>query len=466
MDLYYEEQNNPSLKRFEKMLRTDTVYFFDSSEFERIIKYYIDSGRINLAKKAISLSLEQHPDANGLHLLKAELLTMEEKFTDALQLLDKVEAIEPTNDEVFVQKGLLLSKQKKHNKAIDLFIKALELSEEDNVDILSLIGMEYLFLEDFESALSFFKNCLEIDIEDYTNLYNVIYCYDMLEKQQSAIAFLKRHIEMQPFSEVAWHQLGRQYTLVDNYTESLVAFDYALLIDEQFVGAYLEKAKALEKLGRHEEAIDNYLITTELEDPTAYVYLKIGTNFEKISDLSKASTYYLKSNEQDPFLDKPLIALTNLYFNSEDYQKAIFYSNKLLEINDENPDYWEIYAQSNLKIAFFEEAAKAFQKCMDLGDYSLKTFLSLADSFYFLGDYKDAIKILIKSEIYFHRHAAIDYRLSGLYFLIGSGKFGKKHILKALSIDAKKYKVFQSLFPTIHNSLSFKKLLNKYRNSL
>ncbi len=465
MDLYYEDQNNPSLKRFEKMLRTDNVYFFDSTEFERIIKYYIDSGKINLAKKAISLSLQQHPDANGLRLLKAELFIWEEKYAEASQLLDEVKAIEPTNEEVYIQKALLLSKQKKHNKAISLFIKALELSEEDNIDVLSLIGMEYLFLEDFEKAIVFFKNCLDIDINDYTNLYNVIYCYDMLEQQNNAIDFLKLHIEKEPFSEIAWQQLGRQYALIDNHQESLKAFDYALLIDEQFIGAYIEKAKALEELGRYNEAIENYLLTTELEDPTAYAYLKIGNNYEKLNNSEKAKIYYLKSNEEDPFLDKPLIALTKLCYNREEYQKALFYSNKLLEVNEENADYWYIYAKSNLKIAFFEEAAKAFQKCMDLGDTSLNTFLSLTDTFFYLGDYKEAVKVLFKAEVYFHRHADIDYRLSGLYFSLGSDNLGKKHILKALAIDPKKYKVFQSLFPTIHNSLRFKDFLNNYKNS-
>lgn len=463
MDLHYDEHNNQSLRRFEKMLKTNSVYFFDSAEFDRIVKYYIDNGRINLAKKAISLGLEQHPDIIELRLLKAELLIIEEKYTEALQLLDEVEALEPTNEEVYIQKAMLLSKKEKHNQAIELLMKALEISEEGNTDVISLIGMEYLFLEDFERALSYFKNCLEIDTTDYTNLYNIIYCFDILEKQQEAINFLNSFIEKEPFSETAWHQLGRQYALLDKNIEALIAFDYALLIDEQFIGAYIEKAKILEELGRYEEAIENYLITTELEDPTAFAFFRIGQNFEKLNNTSSASEYYLKANEQDPFLDKPLIALSGLCFKIEDYPKALFYINKLIEINDENPDYWRLYAQSNLKISFFEEAAKAYKKCLDLGDDSLETYTSLTDTLYFLGDYNDAIKVLTKAEIYFHKHAEIEYRLSGLYFLIQSNPLGKKHLLNALEIDAKKYKIFQSLFPTIHNNKVVKVILTNHK---
>ena len=55
----------------------------------------------------------------------------------------------------------------------------------------------------------------------------------------------------------------------------LNSFDYAVLIDESFIGGYLEKAKTLEELERYKEAIDNYLITLELDDATAFVYLRL-----------------------------------------------------------------------------------------------------------------------------------------------------------------------------------------------
>ena len=466
MDLHFEEHDNHSLKRFEKMLRTDSVYFFDSTDFERIIKYYIDNGKTNLAKKAISLGLQQHPQTTGLQLLKAEMLIAESKHTEAIHLLEEVEALEPNNEEVYIQKALLLSKKDKHKEAIKLLKFALNLGEEeDSIDILSLIGMEYLFLEDFKRALLYFKNCVEIDLYDHTNLYNIIYCYDMLGNQEGAIEYLKGHIEVEPYSEVAWHQIGRQYFILNKYIDSLKAFDYALLIDDRFVGAYIEKAQVLEELGRYEEAIENYLITTEIEDPSAYAFLKIGKNFEKLYKTNSAITYYLKSNDQDPFLDKPLLALVNLYYKNENYQKTLFYINKLFDIDDENVEFWKIYAQTNLKVQFYHEAAKAFQKCLEHGDVSLDIFIQLADTYYFIGEYNKAIRVLLEADNYFHGHVTIDYRLSGLYFLIKSDSQGKKYLLKGLSSNAIEYKMFKSMFPTVHNSRLVTSIVLRYKTS-
>ena len=56
-----DNNNNVSLTKFESMLKTNNVLFFDSSEFENIIHHYLEQGKIALAKKAIKLGLQQHP---------------------------------------------------------------------------------------------------------------------------------------------------------------------------------------------------------------------------------------------------------------------------------------------------------------------------------------------------------------------------------------------------------------------
>ena len=58
-----DENLGLSLSKFESMLKTNKVLFFDSEEFENIILHYMDSGKLNLAKKALKLALEQHPNS-------------------------------------------------------------------------------------------------------------------------------------------------------------------------------------------------------------------------------------------------------------------------------------------------------------------------------------------------------------------------------------------------------------------
>ena len=55
MELSPKDNNNLSLTKFESMLKTNNVLFFDSEEFEEIIHYYLNQGKVALAKKAIKL---------------------------------------------------------------------------------------------------------------------------------------------------------------------------------------------------------------------------------------------------------------------------------------------------------------------------------------------------------------------------------------------------------------------------
>ena len=88
MEFSQEENNNLSLTKFESMLKTNNVLFFDSNEFENIIHHYLNQGKVALAKKAIKLGLEQHPSSITLKLFKVEIFVFEYKLKEANILLD------------------------------------------------------------------------------------------------------------------------------------------------------------------------------------------------------------------------------------------------------------------------------------------------------------------------------------------------------------------------------------------
>ncbi|MFV0249197.1 MAG: hypothetical protein ACK5H1_09625, partial [Tenacibaculum sp.] len=58
------------VSKFESMLKTNNVYFFDSTEFEEIVEHYLNKGKHSLAKKAVKLGLEQHPSSVQLKLMQ------------------------------------------------------------------------------------------------------------------------------------------------------------------------------------------------------------------------------------------------------------------------------------------------------------------------------------------------------------------------------------------------------------
>lgn len=456
------KENNFPLSKFESMLKTNSIYFFDSIEFEQIVHFYIDSAKNNLAKKAIDLGLKQHPNASVLRLLSVELMIFDGEFEKAHLLLNEIRAIEPSNAEVYVQQACIYSKKNDHFKAIEALKTALKYTDDD-ADIFSMIGMEFLFLDNFSEARLNFSRCLDIDFEDYSALYNLIYCYDMQKMHEEAVIYLNDYLNKDPYCEIVWHQLGRQYFILEKFEEAVRAFDYAVLIDEFFVGAYLEKAKTFEHLAKYEDAIENYKITLELEDPTSYALLRIGECYNEMNDTKSAISYYKKALHEDPLLDKGWYALSNLNFDLGKYLKALYYVKKAIEIDEQNKYYWRGYAQIHLKLNLFEEVVCAFEKCIELEDFDLEIWLGLSDVQCYLGDYDDAIANLTKAKIMHLDIVEIEFRLSGLYLLVENFEKGLSHLRKALGLNFNAHTILKEYFPRVFKMKEVKEIINEFK---
>lgn len=458
MELSHDDNDDLPLTKFESMLKTNHVLFFDSEEFENIIHHYLNQGKIALAKKAIKLGLDQHPSSINLKLFKVEIFVFEDKLVEADALLNELYRLDPLNEEIYIQKANIFSKKDDHQQAIDILKKALELTD-DVVDLYSLIGMEYLFLDQFEEAKTYFIKCLEEDVEDYSALYNIIYCFEFLDQTDEAIAYLNTFLDQNPYCEVAWHQLGKQYYTLKNYKKALAAFDFAVISDDTFIGAYLERGKVLEKLKRFEEAIENYTITLELDEPSSFALLRIGFCYEKLKNDELAVQYFYKTVHEDPLLDKGWIAITRYYNRKRNYQKALYYINKAINIDSENAIYWKLYSQINLRLKFFEEAERGFKKTLELGNNELNTWLSRGDLLIKLGEPEAAISNFEEATVSYPENAELEYRLAGLYFTLNDTEKGTFHLKNGLRNNEEYAFIIDELFPEVSNKMLVKNLL-------
>jgi len=456
-----EEDYNLSLSKFESMLKTNKVLFFDSEEFEEIILHYLDMGKSALAKKALKLALEQHPRSSGLKLVQVEMLIYDDKLEIAEKLLNELFAIEPTNEEIYIQKANICSKRDQHEKAVEMLKIALQYTD-DYADVYNLIGMEYLFMDNLELAKENFIKCLEEDLEDQSALYNVVYCFEFLDQNQEAIAYLNKYINKNPYSEIAWHQLGRLFYGVKEYESAIHAFEYATLIDEEFLGAFMEKAKALERLKKYDLAIESYNRTLELDDATSYALLRIGKCYERLGNKVLALKYYNKTVHEDPLLDKGWIAITDFYVRQKNFQKALFFVNKALAIDNQNKLYWKRFAAINKQMNLFEEAEFGYRKAVEFGDYQLDTWLFWVDILQFLGEFETAIQTLLQASEYFPEENEVEYRLAGLYFMISDNIKAKFHLSNALRLKPENYIILEDLFPIVWEKKMVRNYIDKH----
>jgi len=457
----YSEEFDYSLKKFESMLKTDETKFFDADEFEQIISYYVDESKFNLAKKALKVALEQHPNAFSILLMKAEILIIDENNESAMDLLNELDHLEPQNEEVKLMRANLFSKLNQHDESIKLLEELTDYCS-DPTEIYSLLGVEYLLVDDYENANACYKKCVEIDPKDYTALYNVVFCYDFMDQLDEAVTYLLDFIEKEPYSEIAWHQLGNIYKDLGEEDKALEAYEFALISDEYFVGAYLEKAKLLEQNKRYKEAIENYQITIQLDDPTAFSYHRIGKCFEALGNYANATQWYKKALHEDPMFDKAWMSMTQIYLKKGKLQKALHFINKAISLDEENTTYWENYTQIQRKLGNHSEAEYGIQRTEALLDDQAEYLLADIDEIIFAEDYHEALLMLEDTYDFFEHSSEIHYRLAGIYFMQSKIEKSVYHLQLAHDINPEKVEVFETLFPAIFSPENFRLLMDAF----
>ena len=331
-----------SVNRFEKMINENSLLFFDSFEFENIINYYLENGKTEYARKAIELSLSQHPTSSNLVLLKIELYINENKINEADKLLTSILIDENINEEVYILKANILSKKKLHSNAIEYLSKILHTTENKN-EIHYLIGLEYLFLEDFINSKSNFIKSLNYNSLDHSTLYNIIYCFEMLNDKYSSMNFLKKYLNKNPYCEISWYNIGKLYYSLKDYKQAIKSFDYSIISDSNFTSPYIEKAKVLQKLKKYQEAITNYKDLLAIKENSYYAMMKIGYCYEKIKENSNALAFYYKAVHTEPSFDKAWYRLAKYFFKNKKFKKANDYIEKAIRINQEKSKYWKLY---------------------------------------------------------------------------------------------------------------------------
>jgi len=436
------------VNKFEQMLQTNSVLFFDVQEFESIIHHYIDSGEINLARKAVSMSLNQHNNNIQLILLKSELLILDGEIDKSYSLLKGIELIEPNNQEVLIQKATIYSKKNQHKKAIKILEKSLSFID-DPTEVWMLLGMENMMTSNYFEAQKFFKKCLSLDPEDIQTLYNLIYCNDQLKEYVKSIEVLNYIININPYNESAWLELGKQYLKINKKSEALTSFEFAIISEEKFSGAYVEKAKILEENGDIIEAIENYQITLQIEDESSYIVNRIANCYEKVGNYEEAINYYEKSVIIDPSNNNYWDNLIKFCIRNKNYKKAIFHLKKVIKLNENNLNFWKKIAFVYKETKRYDLAEKAYKKAIELGDKEYDTWIDLIDSLLILNNWNSATDFAVKAKKYFPLDHLIDYRLAGCLIKKGQKYKAKVYIENFIKNNGILPSSIKYLFPEI-----------------
>jgi tetratricopeptide (TPR) repeat protein len=461
-NFHEEEEIVEAIQRYEEMLKTGEMYYFDVFQIEHIIDSYIEEGKLYPSLKVVELGLEQHPASMNILIKKAGILFNLGETASALALIDNLLLIEDTNPELYLLKGSShLTLGDKLNARIS-FEKSLKYSYENREDIYYNIGYSYEQAGHFKKALSYFLRVFELNEKNEIVLYEIAYCYEKIGENYKSIEFYNKYLDIDPFSNTAWFNLGIVYNKIEKHRKAADAYEYSLVINDDFPSAWYNLGNTYMLRRKFDKAIDAFKEFLKYDDASDEICCVIGDCYIQLRNQDKAFEFYQKAITFNKQNDRAWFGSGLIMKLKNDYHAAYNYLRKAVSIDDKNSEYWFFVAKICSKLNLFVETADAYEKVCELSPGKLTAWFKYSELLHHKGMVIRAISVLETGLIYHPLNALFHYRLSAYYLESMNEKNAVKHLKKALTVDSSRYNYLFELYPEAQFNATVVKLITKY----
>lgn len=454
-----------SVNRFEEMIRKQDRYFFDVDALIRIIDFYIDKGEYQKALEVARYAFSLHPNSVNFLMKQAHLFAITGQDQKALETLDRVERISPYDLDLHLIRGNIYNTIGQYSSALECFKKALPLVDMKD-EIYFSMAITYQNMLNYPKAIEYFKMAIQQNAAYELAMEELAACLGITGKLNDGVSYFKDLIDKDPYSYAAWYNLGDIHCRLGNYEEALHAFDYCILIKEDYAPAYLDQAHVLAMLGHYEDAIQKYKQTFEYYKPDAITYFNIAECYEKLEKMEEARTYYKKAVKILPDMAQAWYGIAITLEFEERWYEAIHFVRKAIEKDEHNGEYWLLLGDCEFNLNNLNEAGECYIKVVEDDPGLIDGWLSYAHYLVETGRQDDAIEITEKALTFHPECVELYYRQTANLYSAGALKESYEVLETALHRDISSIHVLFEMMPALRNDQVIINLIANKRNSL
>ena len=356
-----EEDIDDLLSEYEKLRAGTRFSFIDEESFERIIDYYFDQDKIPPATEAVNLALEYFPSSSVLMLKKADLLISARKYYEALDILAEAALYDSSDINLYILQTDAYLALDKQDKAVQVLESALLRFEgEERLELLFELADVYDDYEEFDKVFDCLQLILEDEPANQEALYKICFWTDFTGRNEESIRIHLKIIEIHPYNELAWFNLGAAYQGLKLYEKAIDAYQYAVTIEEKFDFAYRNMADAYIRLRKYKNAIECLEKVLELARPEEVIYEALGHCWHRLNNFAQARFNYRKASHMNAGDSKLHYKIAMTYMNEEQWDQAIKMLESAMRIHKNTPEYSLAMAECKMALGNYKEAIQYF----------------------------------------------------------------------------------------------------------
>jgi tetratricopeptide (TPR) repeat protein len=410
------------------------------NEFIELINFYITNKELKKALIAFNYAIKIYPNSFDIKIAEAQILIESKLYIAAEKKLKILLKQKPDDLSLLLLFGINYSYSGLINKSIHYFNKSINIiPKKHQGDFMFNIAQTFINSGRFDIAIYYLVNAHHKKPNDDDIILDLAFCLERTAKYNKSEKLFKAYLKRNPFSKLAWYNLGTVLAKENKKNKAIEAFNFALALDPNFTPALINKADIFYHINNFEEAIDllNSIIILEPDNPT--ILLQRAKNFfalknykNAISDLKRS----LKLNNKNP---QAWFLLSKIYslFSLPHAKKALFFA---LKQNKIQAQYWYFAAKLLSRDKKYLLADKAFSKAISFQPFNQIYWFKYAQNKINQNQTKKAIFILKIAKDFISDYFTYYQLLSTYHLFAKDYQNSLKYYKKALKLNPSKAK--------------------------
>ncbi|MFQ5456261.1 MAG: tetratricopeptide repeat protein, partial [Nitrospirota bacterium] len=266
--------------------------------------------------------------------------------------------------------------------------------EPDSSDIPFFIANLYYKEEDFEQAIKYYKESIQIDPYFSSAYYRLGRLYEEIEETNMAIKQYQEAIKYSPLFSDPYINLASLYYEQGKTDKAIRLYKRVKRItqDDKYVYPYVHLGEIYKDQKKWDMAINEYKTAIEIVPEDPILYNELGLLYQKIGKTDLSIEQYQKALEIDPVFSDAHYNLGLISFEQSNFDKAL---NEFKEALRGNPDY--SVAHYNIGVIYYDRgkielAIREYKKTLDIDPDNPEASYNLAYILQSTGKREEAIR--------------------------------------------------------------------------
>lgn len=437
--------------------------FWGEKAFHQLLDYYESEEQYDRALEVVEQALLIHGFSAEFFIRQASFLLRLGKATETLQVLDQANALSPNDLQVKLLRIQAVNFLGHHQEALRQVEALFPLSGLDLADALFVQALILERLGQTEQMYQVLCEALRLNSDHREALERLWICIEATKKYEEGIRFHEELLDIDPYSSIAWFNLGLGHSYLGNYQQAVDAFEYAYLTDPSCEQAYREYADLCFELKQFRKALDCYQEMLEHFPPDSEVYLHSGQCFLELERIKEARACFREALRLDPLSDEVLFQLGECYALDKQWKQAAYFYQKAIQIEEEREEYYAACGEAFYRLGQLDAAEAQFQEAVNLGASESRYWIQYISFLLATGQPEEALAVAEAGVEETDGEGELTFTRVACILALGRRQEALNCLAEALEDDYEAHRVLLDLIPTAFQDPDIVHLIHAYR---